>query len=64
MLIVICGSDSEIIDGFDIPFKRSAHYLGMNYLGYIHTWIENKKIPEVLKSEISKLVNNNSEKNR
>lgn len=62
MLVISCGSDDEAIAGFELPFKQSANYLGMNYLGYLHTWIENKKIPEVLKIKISKLVNNNLEK--
>lgn len=56
MLAISCGSDEEIIDGFDIPFKKSAEYLGMNYLGYLHTWIENDSVPESVKTEITKLV--------
>ena len=28
-------------DGFFAPFQFSAEYLGMVYLGNLHTWIEN-----------------------
>ena len=31
----------DIKEGFSMPFKESANYLGMNYLGDIHTWVEN-----------------------
>ena len=40
MIAVACGSDDIETEGFFVPFKNSAEYLGMNYLGNIHTWIE------------------------
>lgn len=43
MLAISCGSDDIQTEGFFIPFKNSAEYLGMNYLGDLHTWIESKK---------------------
>jgi len=43
MVAISCGSDEIETDGFFVPFKNSAGYLGMNYLGDIHTWIENDK---------------------
>jgi multimeric flavodoxin WrbA len=42
MMAIACGSDEVEVEGFFVPFKNSAEYLGMNYLGDIHTWIENK----------------------
>jgi len=45
MLAISCGSDGIETEGFFVPFKNSAEYLGMNYLGDLHTWIENE-IPE------------------
>lgn len=42
MIAVSCGSDDEETAGFFIPFKNSAEYLDMNYLGDIHTWIEDE----------------------
>jgi multimeric flavodoxin WrbA len=40
MAAISCGSDNFENEGFFIPFEKSAGYLGMNYLGNIHTWIE------------------------
>ncbi len=40
MAAISCGSDSVEHEGFFIPFEKSAGYLGMNYFGHIHTWIE------------------------
>ena len=40
MATICCGSDSFENEGFFIPFEKSAEYLGMNYFGHIHTWIE------------------------
>ncbi len=40
MAAISCGSDAIINEGFFIPFEKSAGYLGMNYFGHIHTWIE------------------------
>ncbi len=40
MAAISCGSDDNENEGFFIPFEKSAGYLGMNYLGQMHTWIE------------------------
>ncbi|KAA3625672.1 MAG: NADPH-dependent oxidoreductase [Bacteroidetes bacterium] len=40
MALLICGSEAAETPGFDIPFKLSAEYLGMNYRGYVHTWVD------------------------
>jgi multimeric flavodoxin WrbA len=46
---VACGSDNTQTDGFFVPFKNSAGYLGMTYLGSLHTWIgSNHPTEEVL----------------
>ena len=45
MITISCGSDRTETEDFFVPFRNSANYLGMNYLGDIHTWIE-KDIPE------------------
>lgn len=44
MAMISCSNFNDLIDGFAIPFRESANYLGMNYLGNIHTWVENDKI--------------------
>ncbi len=47
MALMICGSETAETPGFDIPFKLSAEYLGMNYLGYVHTWVDEDVSEEV-----------------
>ena len=58
MGMVSCGSDAELKKGFEMPFVESANYLGMNYLGNMHTWIENESIPESLKKDLSIFIEN------
>lgn len=45
MGLVICSSNAETYPEFHMPFKRSADYLGMAYLGDVHTWVEEDIIP-------------------
>ena len=42
---ISCGSNDEIFDGFAMPFEQTANYLGMNYLGHMHTWLEDDSKP-------------------
>ncbi|MEJ2112588.1 MAG: NAD(P)H-dependent oxidoreductase [Flavobacteriaceae bacterium] len=42
---ISCGSDSEIFDGFTMPFEQTANYLGMNYIGHVHAWLEQNSKP-------------------
>ncbi len=42
MAVISCSSSEELIKGFAIPFEESAYYLGMNYLGHLHTWLNEK----------------------
>ena len=42
MAMISCGSDEEEVEGFEVPFRESAGYLGMEYLGNIHTWVEDE----------------------
>jgi len=58
MGIVSCGSDTEIFEGFEMPFVQSANYLGMDYLGHLHTWIVNEHVEENVKNLISEYVTN------
>ena len=44
MAMISCSNSNDLKDGFAMPFRESANYLGMNYLGSIHTWVENDKI--------------------
>jgi multimeric flavodoxin WrbA len=39
MGVISCGSDSYFNESFEMPFKESASYLGMTYVGHLHTWL-------------------------
>ncbi|WP_103070707.1 flavodoxin family protein [Aquimarina sediminis] len=52
MGMISCGSDAELKEGFTMPFIETANYLGMHYLGDIHTWIEDEKITKSLQHEL------------
>jgi multimeric flavodoxin WrbA len=41
MAMISNNNYDGIKDGFSMPFKESASYLGMIYLGDTHTWVEN-----------------------
>ncbi len=43
-MAVISCSAPDLIDGFYMPYRETAMYLGMNYLGDVHGYIENGKI--------------------
>ncbi len=40
MAAIACGSSQVAIEGYFIPFQKSATYLKMNYLGDVHLWID------------------------
>ena len=54
MAVLSCGSDSELKNGFHMPFVESANYLGMKYIGDIHCWLEDNIIPEEVKQNLNK----------
>lgn len=39
LALISCNCDKEYFEGFEVPFIKSADYLGMKYLGYLHTWV-------------------------
>lgn len=57
LVVVSVGSDDEAYPSFFIPFEKSAEYLGMNYLGELHTWIEHHEIPEEVMNKIQIFAN-------
>jgi len=44
MGVVSCSGQDDLKGGFDMPFQESASYLGMDYLGHVHAWIENETL--------------------
>ena len=52
MGLITCSSGPEKIDTFPVPFKASANYLGMEYIGDVHTWIEHNELTDATKMNI------------
>jgi multimeric flavodoxin WrbA len=52
MAMISCSNDNDRVDEFNLPFSRSAAYLGMDYLGDVHAWVTNKEIPLEVKEKI------------
>lgn len=42
MYSIACSSDEVEHEGFAMPFKNTAEYLGMQYGGHIHCWYDEK----------------------
>jgi len=55
MAVFSCGSDELPIEGFILPFQKSADYLGMNFAGYQHTWLTKGVINSIAKNNLQKL---------
>ena len=54
MFSIACSSDSTAYEGFTMPFKKTAEYLGMDYGGHLHSWVdaEMDTIPEEVSTKI------------
>lgn len=46
LAVISCSNDKSEHPYLFEPFKKSAEYLGMGYLGDVHTWVEKDRIPE------------------
>lgn len=40
MAVLSCSRADDVDYDFEIPFRLSANYLGMDYLGHLHAWTE------------------------
>lgn len=58
MAIISVSNHDDLKDGFIMPFKESANYLGMNYLGSVHSYFENDEINEKVSTRISDFISN------
>lgn len=50
LAVMACGSEKMETSGFFEPFRLSAAYLGMDYLGNLHTWVDGEPNKEVLEA--------------
>lgn len=53
MMVISSSSDNKEYPGFDLPFSRSAEYLGMHYDGYVHGWVEADQIPTLVQQRLA-----------
>jgi len=53
MAMISNNNADDLKKGFAMPFTESANYLGMNYLGDTHTWVQDEKIPTNAKENIN-----------
>ena len=56
MAVISCSPADDLVDGFYMPFIESANYLGMKYLGEVHGWIVENKIPEIVSGRLDEFV--------
>ena len=47
MAVIACGADTQLINGFYMPFQASAKYLGMEYIGDYYGNLEENKIEDL-----------------
>lgn len=56
MAMISCSNFDDLKKGFSMPFVESANYLGMHYLGDIHTYVENGTINNEVKLRIDNFI--------
>ena len=47
MAVICSGADTNLVDGFYMPFRESAKYLGMTYLGDFYGNLEENAIEDI-----------------
>lgn len=55
MLVISCNGDAEDFPSFATPFQLSADYLGMQYAGYYHTWMDGNQISAETEQTLAQL---------
>ena len=53
MAVISSSEYDDVPPHFFEPFRLSAAYLGMNYLGDIHAWISDDEIPDAVQSTLN-----------
>lgn len=56
MGMISCSSDNNLNDCFRAPFVESAKYLGMKYIGDMHSWLIDNEIPDEVNEIIKEFV--------
>jgi len=54
MAVLSCSDGNDLNESFIDVFEKSADYLGMDFVGHIHTWFENdESISQQMKDNLS-----------
>ena len=54
MGIISCNSGKYLNkEMFALPFKETAKYLGMIFIGHVNAWLEDEKIPQEVKNNLN-----------
>lgn len=56
MALLSCSDEDDLPEHFNMPFVNTAEYLGMNWLGESHGWIENEGFPQIVKERLDRLL--------
>lgn len=52
MAVISCAYSKTNNSSFYYPFKASAEYLGMHYIGEVHAWVREDKIESQVQSKL------------
>ena len=55
MAVISTSNGNNLGDNFWLPFKASAEYLGIKYLGNLHTYSEDEKLKIELENFIHQI---------
>ena len=58
MAVISCSIGNNLGEHFWLPFSETAKYLGMNYLGHLHTIVNEQD-----ESKLEEFINNIENKN-
>ena len=56
MAVISCSDDDGLRQGFLMPFVESADYLGMNYLGHVHGYVNDGIIDKEVKKRLDEFL--------
>lgn len=55
MGLLSCGSEEALLPSFEDPFRETAGYLEMEWIGHVHTWLEEDKLPRSVDKQLTSL---------
>lgn len=51
MAVISSSSEEALVHGYYMPFRESARYLGMDYIGDLHSWLEDGELPRAVREK-------------